>query len=109
MYGLDLDVTRTAVFHFMAIGQLLIVYAARHTHTHPLPNPYVHAAVGAGIVLQVAATNMPGGIALLGISALPLSAWAVVAGASVLTLGLAEVIARYSWRGAATATFEAER
>jgi Ca2+-transporting ATPase len=107
--GLDLYQTRTAVFHFMAIGQLLIVYAARHTHTHPLPNAYVHAAIAFGIVFQLSAASLPGGIAVLGIAALPLSAWLVVAGASLATLALAEAISRYAWRGAATVSLEGER
>ena len=40
--GYDLDAARATAFHFMAIGQLLFTYPARHTWTHPLPNRYLH-------------------------------------------------------------------
>ena len=50
---------RTAAFHFMAIGQLLLTYPARHTWTNPLPNPYLHAAVIGGIVIQLLAGLYP--------------------------------------------------
>jgi Ca2+-transporting ATPase len=108
-FGLDVYVTRTVVFHFMALGQLLVVYAARHTHTHPLPNLYVHFAIGAGIVIQLAAASLASGRHILGISALPASGWAIVAGASLLALALAEVIARYAWSGAAATPLVEER
>ena len=47
--GHDTATARAVAFHFMAIGQLFFIYPARHTWVRPLPNPYVHAAVAAGI------------------------------------------------------------
>ena len=69
----------------------------------------VHAAIGAGMVMQLAAANLSGGSQFLGIEALPASGWAIVAGASMLALGLAEVIARYARSGAAAAPLAEER
>jgi Ca2+-transporting ATPase len=46
------DLTRTAVFLFMAAGQLLFAYPARHTDLTPLPNRMLHLAVALGFLAQ---------------------------------------------------------
>jgi len=51
LFGYSLDVTRAAAFHFMAVGQLFLTYPSRHTWRRPLPNPYFHAAVIAGVAI----------------------------------------------------------
>ena len=96
--GYSLGEARAATFHFMAIGQLLLTYPSRHTWMRPLPNPYLLAAVVAGVALQVIAAIVPAASGLLGEAAIPVALWAVVVGGAVLAWGLAEVIARIAWR-----------
>ena len=97
--GYPLGEARAATFHFMAIGQLLLTYPARHTSMHPLPNAYLLAAVAAGIVIQIAAATLPAVSSLLGHAAIPRELWALVFGGAVLAWALAEASARTAWRG----------
>src|SRR3989304_851965 len=62
-------------FHFMAVGQLLLTYPSRHTWTRPLSNIYLHAAVVAGVVIQLAAASLPLSADLLGDARLPPQRW----------------------------------
>jgi Ca2+-transporting ATPase len=96
--GYELDVARAVTFHFMAVGQLLLTYPSRHTSTHPLPNPYLHAAVLAGIGIQIAAASLPFSAGLLGNAAIPRELWALVFGFALVAWGLAEGSARLVWR-----------
>jgi len=101
LLGYSLDATRAAAFHFMAVGQLFLVYPARHTWMRPLPNPFLHAAVIAGVGIQVAAASLPVTTGLLGNAAIPAELWGVVFGGALLAWGLAEANARFVWRQAA--------
>jgi len=96
--GHDTTTARAAAFHFMAIGQLFFIYPARHTWVRPLPNPYVHAAVAVGIVIQVTIAGLASSAQLLGNSFLPLPLWGVVAAAAGLSWAAAEGIAAAVWR-----------
>jgi Ca2+-transporting ATPase len=96
--GYSTDVARAVTFHFMAVGQLLMTYPSRHTWTYPLPNPYLHAAVAAGVVIQLGAAWLPFTARLLGNAGMPLALWGLVFGAAALTWGLAEGISRLVWR-----------
>jgi Ca2+-transporting ATPase len=98
LLGYDLVTTRTVTFHFMAIGQLVLTYSARHTATHPLSNPFLHAAVAGGIALQVAAGTWHSTSTLLGLSTMPPLLWGAVAVGALVVLGLAEVIASIAHR-----------
>jgi P-type Ca2+ transporter type 2C len=98
LWGYDLDTARAATFHFMAVGQLLLTYPSRHTWTNPLPNPYLHAAVAGGILLQILAGALPYTAALLGRADLPPVLWGVVFGAAGLAWALAEGWSRLVWR-----------
>jgi Ca2+-transporting ATPase len=51
--GFSLDETRTALFLYESVVQLVFVYPCRIISAVPLPNMSVHLAVGLGIVLQV--------------------------------------------------------
>jgi Ca2+-transporting ATPase len=97
-FGYSLDVTRTTAFHFMAIGQLLLVYPSRNTAMRPLSNIYLHGAVAAGVGVQVAAASVPLTSGLLGSVPLPLEMWIVIFGGALLAWGLAESISRFVWR-----------
>jgi len=96
--GYDLDATRAVAFHFMAVGQLLLTYPSRHTWARALPNMYLHAAVIAGIGIQIAAASLPSSADLLGNARIPLELWGVVFGGAFLAWGLAEVLSRLAWR-----------
>ena len=98
LFGYSLDVTRAAAFHFMAVGQLFLTYPSRHTWMRPLPNAYLHAAVIAGVGIQIAAASLPFTSDLLGNAAIPVELWGVVFGGALLAWGLAEVCARLVWR-----------
>jgi len=96
--GYSLDETRAVAFHFMAVGQLLLTCPSRHTWMHPLPNPYLHAAVAAGIGLQVAAATVPAASQLLGHATISVELWGVVAGAALLAWAMAQACSRFVWR-----------
>ena len=98
LFGYSLDVTRAAAFHFMAVGQLFLVYPARHTWVRPLSNPYLHAAVIAGVGIQLASASLPFTADLLGEAAIPVELWGVVFGGALVAWGLAEASARLAWR-----------
>ena len=63
----------------------------------PLPNAYLHAAVIAGVAIQVAAASLPFTADLLGSAAIPVELWGVVIGSALLAWGLAEAAARLAW------------
>ncbi|WP_239491036.1 HAD-IC family P-type ATPase [Luteitalea sp. TBR-22] len=96
--GYGTEVTRAAAFHFMAIGQLLLTYPARHTSLRPLPNPWLHAAVAGGVAVQVLAASVPVVSTMLGDASLPLELWAAVGAGALVAWALAEAIARVVWR-----------
>ena len=96
--GYDLDVARACAFHFMAVGQLLLTYPSRRTWTRPLPNKYLHAAVIAGVGIQLAAAWLPFTADLLGRAGLPVELWVLVFGGALLVWGLAEAMSRVAWR-----------
>ncbi|MGB7219779.1 MAG: HAD-IC family P-type ATPase [Vicinamibacterales bacterium] len=98
LLGYDLDVTRAVAFHFMAIGQLLLTYPSRHTWTRPLPNLHLHAAVMAGIAIQIGAAWLPFTAELLGNADIPIELWGVVFGGALLAWGLAEALSQIVWR-----------
>jgi hypothetical protein len=64
-FGYSLEGTRAVAFH-MAVGQLFLTYASRHTWMRPLANPYLHAAVVGGVAIQFAAAFVPAISNLLG-------------------------------------------
>ena len=96
------EAAQSATFHFMAIGQLFFAYAARHTDLRPLPNPYLHGAVGLSALAQVAlGVGLPGALEAV---PLPLGVWLLVFGMALLAFALAEAVDRAVWkRGAAYA------
>jgi Ca2+-transporting ATPase len=101
--GYELETTRAAVFHFMSIGQLLLTYPSRHAETHPLPNPYLHAAVFGAIAIQLGAASLPASSQLLGNVAISAPLWCVVFGAAGLSWAFARGISRAARRLSAAA------
>jgi Ca2+-transporting ATPase len=98
--GYGLEVARAVAFHFMAVGQLLLTYPSRHTWIRPLQNPLLHAAVVAGVGIQIAAASTPLAAGLLGNAAIPGELWGLVFGGALVAWGLAEGISRVVWRRA---------
>ena len=100
--AVGLEAAQSATFHFMAIGQLFFASAARHTDLRPLPNPYLHGAVGLSALAQVAlGVGLPGALEAV---PLPLGVWLLVFGMALLAFALAEAVDRAVWkRGAAYA------
>jgi Ca2+-transporting ATPase len=98
LMGYDTVQARASAFSFIAIAQLLEVYPARHTWAFPLANPYLHAAVLGGLVLQVAATSWPLTARLLGDAQLSWDLWAIVALAATISWATVESATRIIWR-----------
>lgn len=92
--GESLPETRTALFVFLAIGQLFFAYAARRTDARVAPSLAVHGAVIAGFVLQMAVIALPG--FRQAFDAVPLSvvAWVSVAVGVLLAWASAEAVNR---------------
>ena len=90
--------TRTATFLFMAAGQLLFAYPARHTDLAPHPNRILHVAVAAGFAAQALVVVVePLMIAFDTVPlTLPVGVW--VAGSILLAWALAEAVGRFIWR-----------
>jgi Ca2+-transporting ATPase len=93
----DAELARATTFHFMAVGQLVLTYPSRHTSIRPLSNAYLHMAVVAGVVIQVAAASLPFTAAMLGNAAIPARLWAVVFVSALAAWGMIELISRLAW------------
>lgn len=76
-----LAVAATANFVFMAAGQLLFAYPARHTQLHPPHNVALHVAVAVSFVAQPALVAIPALRSVFGTVPLPPVVWVCVAGA----------------------------
>jgi P-type Ca2+ transporter type 2C len=93
-FGFDFDAARSAAFHFIAIAQLLLVFAARRLHLHPRRNHLLIAASGFGIGLQILIGSIPWSARGLGAVPIPLEVWAVVLGAALLVWGMVMLVIR---------------
>lgn len=65
--GFSLDGTRTALFLYESVRQLVFAYPCRRVSVAPLPNMGVHLAVGLGVALQMMTVFSPPLRALLGL------------------------------------------
>jgi Ca2+-transporting ATPase len=92
-----LDVTATANFLFMAAGQLLFAYPARHSELHPPHNPALHVAVVASFIAQLPLVWVPALRSAFGTVPLPPVAWAWVIGSVAVAWGLAQALSRLVW------------
>lgn len=92
---------QSMAFHFMAIGQLLFAYPARHTELKPLPNPVLHWAVVAGVLIQIAVGSIPGSLRMFGLAELGIAHWGVVIGAACTAWAIAELLNRLFWHHSA--------
>ena len=96
--GFGLEETRTATFIFMAAGQLLFAYPARRTELVPEPNRVLHAAVVAGVLLQLPIMLLPNLREAFDVVPLPPELWAVVGLACMVSWAGAAAAGRVVWR-----------
>ncbi len=90
----SLDTARSVAFQFLAVGQLLFVYPARHTMLRPLRNWTLHAVVVFGVFLQIAVGILPTTAQALGLEHLPFQLWVLILAAALLAWSLAELVNR---------------
>ncbi|MGE3177656.1 MAG: HAD-IC family P-type ATPase, partial [Vicinamibacterales bacterium] len=100
-FGFGATVTRTLVFLFESVAQLVFAYPARHVQVIPLVNGWLHLAVGLGILLQLATVLVPSLRLLLGLGPLDAEAFVWVAGSVLLTWAVAEAVSHVMWRQSA--------
>lgn len=96
-YDYSLDATRTLIFLYMAIAQLILVYPSRRTNVTPEMNLALHVTVVLSIGLQFLTILLPSLRQLLGLVTLDSPALLVLGAAVLLTFFLAEVLSRLPW------------
>jgi len=92
--GFGLEEARTALFLYEALLQLVFAYPSRHVGATPEHNPWMHAAVGGGAALQLAAVLLPPLAVLLGLAPIGWQLIVAVIGLVLLTWAAAE----WLWR-----------
>ena len=94
--GYSLDETRTSVFLYESMAQLVFAYPSRKLSVTPLPNPALHLAVGLGLLLQVMTVLVPGLRTLLQL--VPIDGFAVggVFLGVILSWAAAEAVSRWA-------------
>ncbi|MDX2031174.1 MAG: cation-transporting P-type ATPase [Blastocatellia bacterium] len=96
-YGFNLAVTRSAVFLYESIAQLVFAYPSRRVSVLPMPNGWLHLAVLFGAGLQILTITFPSLRLLLGLEPLQLPILLWLAGGVLLSWLAAEVFSRVAW------------
>jgi len=94
LMGHSIVSTRTSLFLYMSIGQLMFLYPARHVGREAQTNIAVHLAVVIGVGLQLLTVFVPGLRVLLRLEEPSVESLALVGGAVLLTFGVAEIYSR---------------
>lgn len=94
--GFSLDETRTALFLYESVVQLVFAYPCRRLSVAPLPNKGVHLAVAMGVALQAAAVALPYLRTLLGLVPIDLGVFAAIMLLALFTWAVAESLV--TWR-----------
>jgi P-type Ca2+ transporter type 2C len=97
-FGYSVLATRTGVFLFESIVQLVMAYPSRKITVAPATNITLHIAVFGGILLQLATIAFEPLRALLGLEPLDAAAIALVGGAIVVTWLAAELFLYFDRR-----------
>lgn len=97
-YGYSLPATRSGVFLFESIAQLVMAYPSRKIISAPDSNYTLHLAVFGGIGLQAATIFFPPLRNLLGLETLDAAAVGIIAAAVVITWAAAELTTRIEHR-----------
>jgi P-type Ca2+ transporter type 2C len=92
--GYSLDETRTSVFVYESVTQLVFAYNCRRIGVVPLPNIWVHVAVLSGVALQLGILFFEPTRTLLGLAELDVTALAVAGGAVLITWTIASLPGR---------------
>ena len=93
-YGFALEVSRTMLFLYASISQLLLAYSSRRIITMPRMNVVLHLAVGLCLTIQVLTVLLPALRNLLGLERLNLTAGSWVAAAIIISYVAAETYSR---------------
>jgi len=96
-YGFGLNATRSAVFLYESIAQLVFAYPSRRVSVLPLSNSWLHLAVLLGAGLQILAITVPGLRVLLGLEWLALPALIAMVSGVVLSWVVAEAFSRIAF------------
>lgn len=91
--GYALEETRTAVFLFESLMQLVFIYPARRTTLAPVSNAAVHGAVALGFAIQWGVVTVPALRTVLGLVPVTPDLAAVILAGVLLTWGAAEILA----------------
>jgi P-type Ca2+ transporter type 2C len=98
MLGYGVGSTRTLLFLYMSVGQLVFLYPARHVGGRPRTNMAVHFGVILGIGLQLLTVTLPGLRVLLRLEKPEMTSLLLVGGFVLLTWAIAELYSRLSLR-----------
>lgn len=93
--GYNLETTRTSLFLYMTIGQLVFAYPARRVAGRPTRNIALHLAVALGIVLQLLTIFIPALRLLLRLDLLSSSLLVWVGAAVLLSWAFADLYSRF--------------
>ena len=93
-FGYGLEASRTVLFLYATISQLVLVYSARRTVTLPQINIALHLVVVSCLAVQLLTVFIPGLRTLLGLSSLDERALFWVAIAVLLSWGWADIYSR---------------
>jgi Ca2+-transporting ATPase len=88
--GFSLEETRTSVFLYESIMQLVFAYPSRRIGVVPLPNIWIHLAVGLGVAFQGLTVVLPPLRTLLGLVPLGETVFAAIIASVLLTWAIAE-------------------
>ena len=95
--GFSLDETRTALFLYESMIQLVFAYPCRRVSVTPAPNVWIHLAVWLGMGLQALTVVLPPLRALLGLVPLGAGLFGCVIALVLMTWAMAELIGTKAW------------
>ncbi|MGZ8843625.1 MAG: cation-translocating P-type ATPase, partial [Pyrinomonadaceae bacterium] len=99
-YGFGIEASRTMLFLYASISQLLLAYSSRRLITVPRINIALHVAVLLCLSVQLLTVLLPALRSLLGLEALTLTALMWVAAAVAISWIVAEIYSRVAARAA---------
>ena len=97
--GYTLEETRTSVFLYELLAQLVFTYPARKISVVPLANPALHLAVAIAAVIQILTVVVPDIRVVLHLVPVDAQACIAIAGATALSFAVAEGLARHTAAG----------
>ncbi|MEZ5618221.1 MAG: cation-transporting P-type ATPase [Rhodocyclaceae bacterium] len=94
LLGYGLAVTRTLVFLYESLAQLVFAYPSRRISAEPMPNRALHLAVLFGAGLQILTVTVPSLRELLGLEAIEWRAALAMMVVVLISWGVAEAVGR---------------